>query len=351
MGSRAGYSIRLQESSRLHDTHISYLIIILTTLLNIVTATPTTSDFHATITTAGINQISSFIVPIIDDVLKGQVLHLPNINLDTHVVEPIGHITVNLTNITVSGLSLGALPINVASPSSFVGALDNFNLQINLGYKWRKIHWPHASDHGTVNVIPENVTGTISFGVVSNNSRPLLNNVQTSLSFGSFNIQFHGKVAWLYNLLMKSLKGKITNAITNAFSNLIDKKIQTINTNFSQMEIHRTIGGGKSKIVVDLSFLGADVHPVNSSFIVQETNQKTNPQKYQAAAPPLGNYISFDLAMDIISSTTSKRCDYAFQPNIPEQAPSGLGDKDLVQLVLGQVSIYFIYFCFLIFFI
>jgi len=292
---------------------------IFTLLLNVVTAT-LSSGFQATVTAAGVNKISSFVVPLIDDLVKNKTITLPNIHIDTHVAEPIGHITIDLTNIQVSGLSLAALPVNVVPPSSFLLALDDLNLILNMGYKWRKVHWPHASDHGTVNVVPQDVTGSIAVGVESNNSRPLLNNVKTSLSFGSFDIKFHGKVAWLYNLLMKTLKGKITDAISNAFSGLIVKKVQAMNANFSKMQIHKTIGGGKSKIIVDLSFVNADVKPVKSG-IVKSTQ---------------GNYISFGLVMDVISSASSERCDFAFQSPLPEQAPIGLGDTDLVQLVLGQ---------------
>jgi hypothetical protein len=294
-------------------------VLLFALLFNVVTATPS-SGFQATVTAAGVNKISSFVVPLIDDLVKNKTITLPNVHIDTHVAEPIGHITIDLTNIQISGLSLAALPVNVLPPSSFLLALDDLSLILNMDYKWRKVHWPHASDHGTVNVVPQDVTGSIAVGVVSNNSRPLLDNVKTSLTFGSFNIKFHGKVAWLYNLLMKTLKGKITDAISNAFSGLISKTVQKMNANFSKMQVHKTIGGGKSKIIVDLSFIHADVKPVNSSIVKSAQ----------------GNYMSFGLAMDVISSTTSKSCDYPEQAALPEQAPIGLGDTDLVQLVLGQ---------------
>ena len=121
---------------------------IFTLLLNVVTAT-LSSGFQATVTAAGVNKISSFVVPLIDDLVKNKTITLPNIHIDTHVAEPIGHITIDLTNIQVSGLSLAALPVNVVPPSSFLLALDDLNLILNMGYKWRKVHWPHASDHGT----------------------------------------------------------------------------------------------------------------------------------------------------------------------------------------------------------
>ena len=63
-------------------------------------------------------------MPIVDSELKGKVIDIPPIHLDEHVAEPIGHITLDLTNIKVSGITLQSIPFTVTPPSTMLVGLQ-----------------------------------------------------------------------------------------------------------------------------------------------------------------------------------------------------------------------------------
>ena len=86
-------------------------------------------------------------------------------------------------------------------------------------YKWRKVHAPHASDHGTVTAEPSEVTFTsdLDFGVLSNGTATVSES-GTATTIGEFTIHFDGKVAWLYVGDRSRIGGCIqSTSATNAF--------------------------------------------------------------------------------------------------------------------------------------
>jgi hypothetical protein len=68
-------------------------------------------------------------------------LSLPDQEL--HVDVPvIGHVTLDLSNIKITGFHIPSASIGLAPPSAVTG------LQVAMDFHWRKDHWPHISDHG-----------------------------------------------------------------------------------------------------------------------------------------------------------------------------------------------------------
>ena len=121
------------------------------------------------VTSPGLQTLGNFLVDILNTALS-QPIDIPPIHIDTHVAEPIGHITLDLTNIVVSGFKLGAPTAATAAPADvhLDVVLDSLNFQAD--YKWRKVNWPHASDHGsfTADITSGSVATTLDLGVTPN---------------------------------------------------------------------------------------------------------------------------------------------------------------------------------------
>ena len=64
------------------------------------------------------------------DALKGGVT-LPDIHIDTHVAEPIGHITLDLTDIQITGFTKPAGNIVLTAPSTAAVDLSNIQFQVS----------------------------------------------------------------------------------------------------------------------------------------------------------------------------------------------------------------------------
>ena len=252
-------------------------------------------------------QLSGFVLPLINNALANATLDIPDITLDEHVPEPIGHITLTLSAIKVTKIYLGSLPFTLAPPNMVTTGLKGFNMQVNLDYAWRKVHWPHAKDHGTVTATPQGAAGVMTIKVDSNSSRPALDLVGSpSVSFDTFNIIFKGKVAWLYNLLMKSMKGKIATAISGAVSKALTGAITSLNKKFANETLLHKWGGGKSQTYIDTSFIGADATT---------------------------NFLALGLRMDVLKPDMKTRCPLPTMA-VPDTAPEG--NNDLVQIIFGE---------------
>ena len=110
---------------------------------------------------------------------------------------------------------------------------------------------------------------------------------------------------------------------TTSISKALGGAVGNINSKFANESILHSFGGGKSKVLLDTSFLGSSVNSV-----VMRGGGKNVDN---------GLYVSFRLLMDVLAGINGeKRCDIPFQNDLPDQCPVGLGDLDLVQIVVGQ---------------
>jgi hypothetical protein len=173
-----------------------------------------------------------------------------------------------------------------------------------------------------VDAVPKDITGSLSASLVPGpchgGTNIFLTDIKTVITIGSFDIKFHGKIAWLMNLLMKSLKGKITDAIKAAISTAFVNAAGTLNERFANATVQKEVGGGKSRFVIDSSFMGVNVAPDSTA----------NAQ----------SYMSFGMRMDVLSTSgqdKGARCSLPPQSILPDLSP-GAASKDVAQIIIGQ---------------
>lgn len=207
---------------------------------------------------SGVTEVASALQATLNALL-GPGITIPDIHIDTHVAEPIGHITLDLTNIKITDFDIATATATLQPPA---GAGGNLDLSLNLGmdYKWRKVNWPHASDHGEVTIEPHGAA--VSLQMVSNVTagKLALSVTSAQASFASFDIHFDGKVAWLYNLLVDLLKSTLKDAIAKAIEEAVTKAIDTtLDVALAKLPATLDVGGGKSATAFDTLFASAQV--------------------------------------------------------------------------------------------
>eukprot|EP00041_Stephanoeca_diplocostata_P014300 m.258840 g.258840 ORF g.258840 m.258840 type:complete len:496 (+) comp19652_c0_seq1:151-1638(+) len=219
-------------------------------------APPANSSIRVTLTQSGLNELSAIVLPIIQNALNGSI-SIPDIHIDTHVPEPIGHITLDLTDITLSGVRLADGSIKVAPPHAVSLSLSGMDFDVNMDFKWRKVHSPHASDHGEVSAKPSDASALVAVQTtVLPTGVPHVNLTQGSTTIGSFDIHFDGKVSWLYNLFTNLFENQIKDAISKAVSKALGSAVDVdLNKVLGKFPTAKTIGGGKSRLDVNTQLL------------------------------------------------------------------------------------------------
>ena len=201
--------------------------IVLLAFVGLVAAQGNTSDdtLRLSFTQHGLNEILALGEDLVYDALKNGTT-IPDIHIDTHVAEPIGHITLDLTDIQITGFTKPAGSLSLAAPSTASVSLSNIQFTVACDYKWRKVHAPHASDHGTLTAEPSSVvfSSALDFSVDSNGTAHVAES-GTTTTIGEFTIHFDGKVAWLYNLFVSLFGSTIKTAIANGITSAVDKAI------------------------------------------------------------------------------------------------------------------------------
>eukprot|EP01006_Ploeotia_vitrea_P035388 TRINITY_DN65873_c4_g2_i2.p2 TRINITY_DN65873_c4_g2~~TRINITY_DN65873_c4_g2_i2.p2 ORF type:complete len:473 (+),score=285.79 TRINITY_DN65873_c4_g2_i2:307-1725(+) len=183
---------------------------------------------------------------------------LPDESLDEHV-SVLGHITLSLTDIQVSGFSIGSGAFAVDAPNEVALGLGDINLSVSLNYKWRRVHWPHASDHGSVTASTSDSAMAVGVALTAASGKLTAAAAAHSADFNNFKIKFHGShVAWLYNLLMDLFKGKLKSSLQDAVSKELEKMINTnLNAALAKLPTQSHIGGGKSESNINTGFAAA----------------------------------------------------------------------------------------------
>ena len=156
-------------------------------------ATPTLPQLRGVVAQRGLDKVRDIGVPLVNELLAAGA-HLPDIHDDTHVPEPIGHITLDLTNITISKFHLSGAAVDFGAPSSAVVEFGPVAFVLSLDYKWRKVNSPHASDHGVVTATPKagsTITTTQRFSVVDGQPHATVLSTKVHMSF---DIHFDGNV-------------------------------------------------------------------------------------------------------------------------------------------------------------
>lgn len=294
-------------------------VAVLVCLLVAFTAVPSSEASEAgglrfSLTQSGLNKIRDLVLPFIN--YEFSHLVLPDIHLDEKIKPLPGHITVDLTNIHVSSFNIPSAELQLATPATLKAYLNNADMNLEMNFKWRRVHWPHTSDHGSVKIHPKtgSLGASIAFSVV--NQRPHTKALAESADFDNFDIHFSGHWdSWLYNLIIKLFKGKIKDKLQDSISAALQKAIDvSLNNNFATMDILRTIGGGKSTSNVNYGFGDIAVLPY--------TNNGTKSLT-----------LSFLDLMTISNNATGAKCPYSV-PAIPAMPADVSGD--MVQIMFAD---------------
>lgn len=238
---------------------------------------------------------------------------LDDIHIDTHVAEPVGHITLDLTEIAVTAFHLQSAMFG--APSSGAGSLAlNFTglqLALDFGYKWRKVNWPHGSDHGTVHATESRGNIGALLDIVPDGKGPPSVSGTSLVTIGQFDFKFDGKIDWLYNVFTSAFHGVIKNSLVKKLNDLFN---DAINVDFAQavasLPTLISLGGGKSKV---------DIGTVINDFTV--------------VPEPLA--ISGSASIDFTDDETGEACPEAPTSVIPMLAPRSA--DSMLQLLVADV--------------
>lgn len=254
---------------------------------------------------AGLTEMIDALLPVLNKALGGTI-PLPDMSLDEHV-PVVGHVTLDLTGMSITGFQLPSLDATFAAPDQLHAAIAGLSVNVNVGFRWRKVHWPHLSDHGTLTADTSGGSINLVTSVTSVDGKPHLNVVTSTADFSDFTIHFSGKVAWLYNLIVdlfkNALKDAVNKAVSGAISNALD---DSVNKALASLKMTTEIGGGKSRANLDYELVS-----VNAT------------SSYMAVADLLG----------VTNNMTGAAC-----PTQPKPLPSvsPVDPKSMIQIILAD---------------
>merc|ERR1719201_1568504 len=96
---------------------------------------------------------------------------------------------------------------------------------MQLGYKWRKVNWPHGSDHGTVTAGETEGDVSVLLDIVPDGTGPPSVTGTSLVTIGHFDFHFEGKIDWLYNVFVSAFNGVIKKAIVKKINGVLDEVI------------------------------------------------------------------------------------------------------------------------------
>jgi hypothetical protein len=212
------------------------------------------SGFHFVVTEKGAQKFMDITIPII--VKDFQHLRLPDIHADEDI-PVVGKIHIDITNLIVQQFQIPSWSVQTGSPNTFLIALHGSTVLVKGDWHWRKHAWPHVSDHGNVEISPEQADVGVSFSITPNPTEHLvLKTIASHCDMNKFKIKFGGHWdAWLYNLFVKLLGNTIKKNIDKAVADELKRIVDTTLTGvLAKLATQTVFGGGGSKALVDIGF-------------------------------------------------------------------------------------------------
>lgn len=201
---------------------------------------------------SGVDKIKDILLPVLNNYMAKGV-KIPDQHIDTHVAEPLGHITLDLTDITITKFNLPTADLDFVPPSGVNVDFSGLTMSISMNYKWRKVHSPHASDHGSIVAVPNGGALNLDTSLSVTPAGLGLATVKSSTcTFTSFDLTFSGKVSWLYDLLTGLFKDKLKDTIQTAIASALSKAVTVdLDGALAKLPLSLDVGGGKSRLHVD----------------------------------------------------------------------------------------------------
>lgn len=197
-----------------------------------VAAAQGTPGFRVQLTNAGLDYARKIGVPILEKMI--QTLTIPDISGSAHT--PVGSVDFTLSNIHATSISLPESSIKCDTTGVSL-SIGNVDAKLNADWKYREHHWPHVSDHGSVDIEASSISLslTISTGLSPSNE-PTVSTASCSGDIGKLDVHFHGGASWLYNLfddliekeIKKSLNSQLCAQISKVIDDEVNKELATL---------------------------------------------------------------------------------------------------------------------------
>jgi len=261
--------------------------------------------FRFAVKQSGLSTFTDAIVAIVNS--RFSDMSLPDMHLDEHV-PIVGHITLDLTDIKVTGFSIPGAAVQTVGPDALSTSIDGVTLAITMAFHWRKVHWPHLSDHGNIRAVPRQgdlaLTAAISPDAAGH---PHLTLLGSAAAFDKIDIHFSGHWdSWLLNLLSglfeSTIKHTVNDAINGQLSTLVDS---TLNGMMQHIPTVLPFGTGHDACTLDVGLLAV--------------NAVTN------------TYISMGNDFTVVNTATGVVC-----PFVPVPLPVEVDSSRMVQLWVAQ---------------
>jgi LBP / BPI / CETP family, C-terminal domain/LBP / BPI / CETP family, N-terminal domain len=200
-----------------------------------------------------------------------QDVSLPNMTIEEKV-PIIGHITLELENIKISGVMLHKVDFDLNPASNELDlAFSNLELKVSMDFKWHDHGIIPISDHGSVEITVSdgNIDADVLLQMLAERIHAVVES--DSCSLGDFDIKFHaGWVTWLYDLLKDLFKNTIKKDVAKAVQTQLTKIVDTtLNQGFDKLPLTEYFAKGKEAINVDVGITNVTVHKdaSNMSFV------------------------------------------------------------------------------------
>ncbi|KAF0980344.1 hypothetical protein FDP41_013558 [Naegleria fowleri] len=181
----------------------------------------------ASVQQRALNYMAQQLMPLIQKQLNAPIA-VPDVQGE--VETPIGHVTYQLSSITLSRLGLSTPSIQV-NPQGLGVTISSATAHMNCNWHYRENSWPHISDSGSADA---DITIAITFNVqVVIQDSTHFNIVLSGFNarFTNFNLSLHGGASWLYNIFLNNFKNSIEQAAQNAINTQVASAVNNVLSN------------------------------------------------------------------------------------------------------------------------
>ncbi|KAG2372948.1 hypothetical protein C9374_012978 [Naegleria lovaniensis] len=217
------------------------------------TTSQLTPGFIFTLQQRSLNYMAQQLTPKIQRELSDH-LNIPDI--DQNVDTPVGHVQFQVQNIQVSQLSLQTPSVVIGSDQTLMLNIPGVHTHMQADWHYRKTHWPHVSDHGSVDA---DITISVSIGVkisIVDATHCTAQVTSVQASFSEFNLKMHGGASWLYNFFIKNFRHSIENDVIKQVDVDVARAVNTaLAKALDTISLQHDLGHG---IVVDYSLRSLD---------------------------------------------------------------------------------------------
>jgi len=193
------------------------IVYVLAFIALIAAAAEVNPGLRTTISNDALDYLRKTLQPVLIEEVK--TAKIPDMSDD------VSHVHIYLTDIKLSEFNLEKSSVVLSTPN--FGTLSLSGISVHLNMNWR--YNAHiAKDHGTAEVHTSGASTSIKVALARNpkTGAPAVTVTDTGFDCGDFDIKMHGGASWLYNMIIKSFKGKIRDSINKAVR---EKMQDTIN--------------------------------------------------------------------------------------------------------------------------